>query len=85
MKQKTRILIYILIAAAVVIIGAITILSGGKPGENAREHLDLGRKYLNELSYDEAETEFLDAIRIDPSDPAPYILMIQLNLAAFVI
>lgn len=78
MKQKTRILIYILIAAAVVIIGAITILSGGKLGENAREHLDLGRKYLNELSYDEAETEFLDAIRIDPSDPAPYIELARL-------
>lgn len=73
MKQKTRILIYILIAAAVVIIGVIGILSGGKPGDSAREHLDLGRTYLEELSYDEAEHEFCEAIRIDPSDPAPYM------------
>ncbi len=78
MKQKTRILIYILIAAAVVIIGAIAILSGGKTGDSVQNHLDLGRKYLEELSYDEAEMEFKEAIRIDPADPEPYIELADL-------
>lgn len=73
MKQKTRILIYALIAAAVVILGTMAILSNRTEKPTAESHLDLGRIYLNDLSYDKAILEFKEAIEIDPSDPEPYI------------
>ncbi|MCX4374926.1 MAG: WG repeat-containing protein [Lachnospiraceae bacterium] len=73
MKQKTRIIIYILIAIAVVIIGTIVILSSRTAKPIPESHLDLGRIYLADLSYDKAILEFKEAIRIDPKDPEPYI------------
>lgn len=73
MKQKTRIMIYILIAIAVVIIGTIAILSSRTAKPVSESHLDLGRIYLADLSYDKAILEFKEAIKIDPKDPEPYI------------
>lgn len=73
MRQKTRILIYALIAVAVVILGTIAILSNRTAKPTAESHLDLGRIYLNDLSYDKAILEFKEAIEIDPNDPEPYI------------
>lgn len=73
MKQKTRILIYILIAIAIVIVGIIAILSGRTANPASESHLDLGRIYLADLSYDKAILEFNEAIKIDPKDPEPYI------------
>lgn len=74
MKQKTRILIYILIAAAVVVLGVLGVLSmrGGGSGDIS-EHIDLGRKYLIELSYDKAVIEFTEAINIDPNNVDAYL------------
>lgn len=73
MKQKTRILIYILIAIAIVIVGIIAILSGRTANLASESHLDLGHIYLADLSYDKAILEFNEAIKIDPKDPEPYI------------
>lgn len=73
MKQKTRILIYVLIAVAVVIIGTIAILSSRTAKPVSESHFDLGRIYLADLSYDKAILEFKEAIKIDPKDPEPYI------------
>ena len=73
MKQKTHILIYILIAAAVVIVGTIIILMSRNNAGQEKSHLDLGRTYLLDLSYDKAILEFKEAINIDPNDPEPYI------------
>ena len=75
MKQKTRILIYILIAIAVVIMGSIAILSNQQTEESpsAQEHLDLGRIYLTDLSYDKAVVEFTEAVNIEPSNPDAYL------------
>ncbi len=73
MKQKTRILIYILIAAAVVIMGVIAVFSKAGGGESAAGHIDLGRTYLIELSYDKAVIEFTEAINIDPSNADAYL------------
>ncbi len=73
MKQKTRILIYILIAAAAVIIGVIAVFSKAGGGASAAGHIDLGRTYLIELSYDKAVIEFTEAIRIDPNNVDTYL------------
>ncbi len=74
MKQKTRIIIYILIAAAVVIMGVMAVLSrAGGGDDSALAHIDLGRTYLIELSYDKAVIEFTEAIRIDPMNADAYL------------
>ena len=75
MKQKTRILIYILIGIAVVIIGTIAILTNSQSGTpvSAQEKIDLGRVYLVELSYDKAVVEFTEAIEIEPMNADAYL------------
>lgn len=76
MRQKTRILIYILIAIAVVIMGTLTMLNArqaGKPVSSAQEHIDLGRIYLTELSYEKAVLEFTEAIEIEPLNADAYL------------
>lgn len=81
MKQKTRILIYILIAAAAVIIGVIAVFSKAGGGESAAGHIDLGRTYLIELSYDKAVIEFTEAIRIDPMNVDAYLGLAEAYLS----
>ncbi|MCM1060271.1 MAG: leucine-rich repeat domain-containing protein [Eubacterium sp.] len=75
MKQKTRILIYILIAIAVVIIGSIAIINNHRADKpaSAQEHLDFGRIYLADLSYEKAVLEFTEAIEIEPLNPDAYL------------
>ena len=73
MKQKTRIMIYILIAAAVVIMGILALLSNKNGTPSADKHIELGQSYLIELSYDKAVLEFTQAIEIDPKSPEAYI------------
>lgn len=75
MRQKTRILIYILIAAAAVIIGTLAILENHRADVpvSAQEHIDLGRIYLTELSYEKASLEFTEAIEIEPLNPDAYL------------
>lgn len=75
MRQKTRILIYILIAIAVVIMGTLAMLNArqaDKPA-SAQEHIDLGRIYLTELSYEKAVLEFTEAIEIEPLNADAYL------------
>lgn len=38
-----------------------------------RDHLSLGNKYFNELDYENAELQYLAAIRIDKKEITPYI------------
>ena len=75
MKQKTRILIYILIAVAAVIMGTLAILENHQADStvSAQEHIDLGRIYLTELSYEKAVLEFTEAIEIEPLNPDAYL------------
>lgn len=75
MKQKTRILIYIIIAIAVVIMGTLTILKNHQADSpaTAQEHIDLGRIYLTELSYEKASLEFTEAIEIEPLNSDAYL------------
>lgn len=75
MSQKTRILIYILAAIAAVILGTLALLNNrqeDKP-ESAQEHIDLGRIYLTELSYEKAVLEFTEAIEIEPLNADAYL------------
>ena len=75
MKQKTRLLIYILVAIAVVIMGTLAMLNArhaDKPA-SAQEHIDLGRIYLSELSYEKAVLQFTDAIEIEPLTADAYL------------
>lgn len=75
MKQKTRILIYIIIAIAIVIMGTLTILKNHQVDspDTAQEHIDLGRIYLTELSYEKASLEFTEAIEIEPLNSDAYL------------
>lgn len=75
MRQKTRILIYILIAMAAVIMGTLTIFNNHQADNpmSAQEHIDLGRIYLTELSYEKAVLEFTEAIEIEPLNADAYL------------
>lgn len=75
MKQKTRIFIYILIAIAVVIMGTLAIWGNHNADTtvSAQEHIDLGRIYLVELSYEKAVLEFTEAIEIEPLNADAYL------------
>ena len=79
MRQKTRIFIYILIAIAVVITSSITIINNHQKAVPAsvQEHIDLGRIYLNELSYEKSILEFTEAIEIEPLNPDAYLGLAQ--------
>lgn len=75
MKQRTRILIYILVAIVVVILGSVAIINNhhmNKP-VSAQEHIDLGHTYLIELSYEKAVIEFTEAIEIEPLNADAYL------------
>jgi len=74
LTQKTRVIIYIAIAIAVIVIGAMAVLSQKSGGESLLvEKLELGQQYLLELSYDKAVLEFTDAINIEPKSADAYI------------
>ena len=74
MKQKTRIIIYIAIAVTVLALGILAVLSASKgAAESADKHIDLGNKYLIELSYDKAVIEFNKAIEIEPRNADAYL------------
>jgi len=73
-SQKTRVIIYIAIAIAIIVIGAMAVLSQKSGGESLLgEKLELGQQYLLELSYDKAVLEFTDAINIEPKSADAYI------------
>lgn len=74
MKQGTRIFIYILIGIAAVIMGSIGIIGSFDEGEiSGQDHIDLGRVYLTELSYESAVMEFSEAVEIEPLNPEGYL------------
>lgn len=77
MKQKTRILIYILTVSIILIAGVIIILAShdNKPEEKVDSHsyVDQGNLYLIKLSYDKAAVEYTEAIKIDPMNVEAYI------------
>ncbi len=74
MSRSSRIVIYILMAVAAVIIGSIAIIKSFS-GEDAstQDHIDLGRVYLLEFSYEEAIMEFTEAIEIEPMNVEDYL------------
>jgi tetratricopeptide (TPR) repeat protein len=76
-KQTKRFILYGVIAAAAVIIGAIAIIFGrngsGTVTASAQEKIDLGNVYLTELSYDKAVIVFTEAIEIEPQNADAYI------------
>jgi len=76
MRQKTRLLIYILIAIAAVIMGTLAILQNHHAADKpvtAQERIDLGMTYLLDLSYEKAVLEFTEAIEIEPLNPDAYL------------
>ena len=73
-SRKTRMIIYMTIVVAVIVIGAMAVLSQRSGGESLLgEKLELGQQYLVELSYDKAVLEFTDAINIEPKSADAYI------------
>ncbi len=75
MKAHTkRIILYIAIAAVILICGIVAILIAPKDTPvSAQEHIDLGHTYLIELSYDKAVLEFTEAIEIEPMNADAYL------------
>lgn len=75
MKAQTkRIILYIAIAAVILIGGIAAILIAPKDMPvSSQEHIDLGHTYLIELSYDKAVLEFTEAIEIEPMNADAYL------------
>ena len=74
-SHQIRIVIYIIIGAVIAAVGIFLVLysNNSKSGISLQDKLDLGHKYLVELSYDKAVLEFTDAIEIDPMNVDAYI------------
>ena len=74
-NHQIRIMIYIIIGAVIAAAGIFLVLhsNNNKSGISLQDKLDLGHKYLVELSYDKAVLEFTDAIEIDPMNADAYI------------
>ena len=68
-KKVLKIKIILLAVAAVILavfIGIITF--SNSPAQKLKKQLDLGQKYLNELSYDHAVAAFKRALEIEPNN-----------------
>ena len=74
-NHQIRIIIYIIIGAVIAAVGVFLVLhsNNNKSGISLQDKLDLGHKYLVELSYDKAVLEFTDAIEIDPMNADAYL------------
>ncbi len=82
-KQK-RSPIWIIIAAVFVIIagtaGGITIANYAGPAKKAARQLELARKYVSELNYEQAIIAYETAIKIDPKNADAYLELADLYL-----
>ena len=74
-NHQIRIVIYIIIGAVIAAVGVFLVLhsNNSQSGISLQDKLDLGHKYLVELSYDKAVLEFTDAIEIDPMNADAYL------------
>ena len=74
-NHKIRIMIYMIVGLIITAVGVFLVLNSnsGKSKINLQDKLDLGHKYLVELSYDKAVLEFTDAIEIDPMNADAYL------------
>ena len=74
-NHQIRIMIYIIIGAVIAAVGVFLVLhsNNSQSSISLQDKLDLGHKYLVELSYDKAVLEFTDAIEIDPMNADSYL------------
>lgn len=81
LKKKKPVVLWIgiigVVLIAAVIITTIVLTSGAKKSEYD-EKMDLGRKYLLELDYEQAALAFEEAIKIDPKKKEAYIELAEL-------
>ncbi len=71
-----KILLIVLICAAAVVL-VLFFLGRGRTEQQYGGHLDSGRAYLQEASYEEAVLELTDAIGIDAKEVEPYLLLAE--------
>ena len=71
-KKKAAAVVIIAAAAAVILILALLFASGSKARDLSKQ-LDLGKRYLEEMDYDNALIAFNKAIEIDPKNVDAYI------------
>lgn len=71
-KKKAAAVVIIAAAAAVILILALLFASGSKARDLSKQ-LDLGKRYLEEMDYDNALIAFNRAIEIDPKNVDAYI------------
>lgn len=62
--KKLPIILPLLLVAALLIASALSLRFGR---DSAAEHTDLGQKYLNDMNYSGAITEFLHSLSLDPT------------------
>ena len=74
-NHQIRIVIYIIIGAVIAAVGVFLVIhsNNSQSSISLQDKLDLGHKYLVELSYDKAVLEFTDAIEIDPMNADAYL------------
>ena len=75
-KKRTPIFLWIGIAAILIVAAVVItvfIKSSGSSEKRYREKMDLGRKYLLELDYEQAILCFEEAINIDPKSKEAYL------------
>ena len=72
----TGIIIAVLLVAALVV--TVVLVMGKKDTKKTyAQYLSDGQKYLASMDYEQAETEFLEAIKVDPKQKDAYILLAQ--------
>ena len=68
-KKSLKIKIIIVAIAAVILAAIIGIIAfSNSPAQKLKKQLDLGQKYLNELSYDQAVAAFKQALEIETNN-----------------
>jgi tetratricopeptide (TPR) repeat protein len=76
--SKTKKILIVVIAAVVLIVGAVAVILINKPAEavpTAASHISLAENYLLDLNYEAAIAEYRAAIQIDPKNADYYIAL----------
>ncbi len=69
-----------IVAALVVLAGALIFFLGDLSAEKLQKQLDLGQKYLEEMNYEEAVVAFETAIEIDPMSVDAYLGLVEVYI-----
>lgn len=77
--SKKGLIIAIMAVVIVALVAAIVVIIqvSGKSGDVYTDKMDLGRKYLTDLDYEQAIVSFEEAIKIEPKNAEAYLLLAE--------